>query len=108
MEPVGNNRFIALNTTWWDTMGNNGDAVKMRMWTKDYSGLIIVHCHLLQHEDNGMMGFYGIIEEPYDQCPNQEREDTPFESTEDPNADSAHMCTYVLSVILGMIIVMFS
>ena len=52
--PVGENGFIALSTTWWDTLGNfprnESEYIRMKMWTRDYVGLIIVHCHLLQHE----------------------------------------------------------
>ena len=58
-------------------MGNSpvssSGYIHMRFWTRDYEGLIITHCHLLQHEDGGMMGFYGIL--PYvdpNNCPNQE------------------------------------
>jgi len=80
-EAVGTNGFIALQNTWWDTLGNYGGSdgasnnITARMWTRgnwvspyflgrDFfgsgGGLIIVHCHLLQHEDKGMMRFYGI------------------------------------------------
>jgi len=75
---VGKNGYIAFETTWWDNLGNYGSVqtITARMWTRGYwksphgalsnwyfgkgGGLIIVHCHLLQHEDSGMMGFYAI------------------------------------------------
>lgn len=75
---VGLKGYIALDTTWWDNLGNYGNvqSITSRMWTRGYwnstygkisqdffgtgGGLIIVHCHLLQHEDSGMMGYYGI------------------------------------------------
>ena len=57
IDGVGKNGFIALPNTWWDTLGNypiNSDEyINIR--------LVIIHCHLLQHEDNGMMAFYDIL-----------------------------------------------
>ena len=77
-ENIGNNGFIALYSTWWDTLGNvpqdPSDFIIMRFWSRNYDGLVILHCHLLQHEDSGMMGFYIIVDDdkiPDPQfCPN--------------------------------------
>ena len=77
---IGKNGFFALESTWWDTLGNlpqnKNEFIKMRFWTRDYNGLIILHCHLLQHEDQGMMGFYVILDDDQQieigqTCPNQ-------------------------------------
>ena len=86
--------------------------IDMRFWTRDYEGLVIVHCHLLQHEDNGLMGFYGIIPDlPTDpaKCPN--REDTPSLSpteitpspTEEADVTIMHQC--IISVIVCFVTV---
>eukprot|EP01083_Nonionella_stella_P025933 71423_1 len=60
---VGQNGFIAFKNVWADTFGNYGvvQQVKVRTWTRDYWGLIILHCHILEHEDEGMMGHYNIL-----------------------------------------------
>ena len=80
---TGGNGFISLNNTWWDTLGNYGGTIRAKMHTRgdwyypdNYTGnteidslakrffgkgggLIIVHCHLLQHE--GMMDYIVCI-----------------------------------------------
>ena len=84
-ENIGKNGYLALKNTWWDTISNKDAAqnITMRFWSRDYDGLIIVHCHLLQHEDQGMMGFYGILPEGlepnplvHSTCPNRDLLDT--------------------------------
>ena len=80
MEKVGNEGFFALKCTWWDSLGNYGgergqkNDIIAKTWTRGHwlasdsqkehplragledlffgkgGGLIIIHCHLLQHE----------------------------------------------------------
>ena len=65
VEPVGNG-FVALPGTYWDTLGDYTNKpsvwITARTWTRDYSGLIILHCHEVQHSDHGLMGYYNIME----------------------------------------------
>ena len=37
-----------------------GDRVKLLMRFADYSGLYLYHCHMLEHEDLGLMRNYRI------------------------------------------------
>ena len=38
-----------------------GDRVRLLVEFTDYTGLYMYHCHLLEHEDEGMMGQYAVI-----------------------------------------------
>jgi len=72
-------------------------TITARMWTRGFwdspygtnwffgtgGGLIIVHCHLLQHEDQGMMGFYGIATEG--SLPNETTTDLELSSDSSSN-----------------------
>eukprot|EP01084_Bolivina_argentea_P284855 488305_1 len=68
---VGMNGFIALAGVWADTFGNLGSVqqVKIRTWTRDYWGIIVLHCHVIEHEDEGMMGFFHILLDDDLVCP---------------------------------------
>merc|ERR1712048_1104860 len=50
---------------WHDTLmvgGLGGGAtINIRMQTDQFVGKAVVHCHLLQHEDEGMMGYFNIV-----------------------------------------------
>lgn len=39
-----------------------GDAVRFVLNFQDYEGVYMYHCHFLEHEDNGMMGQFEVIE----------------------------------------------
>jgi len=43
--------------SWWDTFAlPSKGSVKIRMYFRpDITGLTVYHCHILPHEDNGMM-----------------------------------------------------
>lgn len=45
---------------WHDTVLQGDDAVKVRMYTDRFAGKIVVHCHILEHEDLGMMGLLNV------------------------------------------------
>ncbi|KAF4661428.1 hypothetical protein FOL47_006677 [Perkinsus chesapeaki] len=43
---------------WYDTIGGfkfSEEGVTVRFWSVDFSGGILVHCHILYHEDHGML-----------------------------------------------------
>ena len=46
--------------------GEFGTTVRFK--TDDWHGKAIMHCHILQHEDHGLMGFANIVEEPSGTC----------------------------------------
>jgi FtsP/CotA-like multicopper oxidase with cupredoxin domain len=40
---------------------NPGDRVRIISRFDDYTGIYMYHCHLLEHEDNGMMGQFEVV-----------------------------------------------
>ena len=38
----------------------NGEVV-IRIPFRDYTGKFVYHCHILNHEDNGMMGIVEVV-----------------------------------------------
>jgi FtsP/CotA-like multicopper oxidase with cupredoxin domain len=40
---------------------NGGDKVRIIARFEDYTGIYMYHCHLLEHEDNGMMGQFEVV-----------------------------------------------
>ncbi len=47
--------------TWKDVVSvNPGERVRIRMAFRDYTGKTVYHCHVLDHEDRGMMGILDI------------------------------------------------
>lgn len=47
------------NGDWHDTLANPKNP-KVRVQLTEFTGNIIVHCHVLKHEDKGMMGWYEV------------------------------------------------
>ena len=46
---------------WKDVVSvNPGERVRIRMAFRDYTGKTVYHCHVLDHEDRGMMGILDI------------------------------------------------
>ena len=45
---------------WHDTLLQGGDETKVRLFTDSFAGKVVVHCHILEHEDQGMMGLLSI------------------------------------------------
>merc|ERR1719291_342428 len=49
---------------WHDTLYINslggGNAVTVRMNTDKFTGAMVIHCHILSHEDRGMMGYISL------------------------------------------------
>ena len=59
------NGVILNQPVWRDTMaisGRDGDWFAMEMNIEDFTGLTVQHCHVLSHEDLGMMEAIEIIE----------------------------------------------
>ena len=47
---------------WKDTVGIRGyESVVLRVRFEDFTGLTVYHCHILDHEDQGMMGVLEIV-----------------------------------------------
>jgi hypothetical protein len=49
---------------WHDTLltasAGGGTTVTVRMQTDTFTGKAVVHCHILEHEDEGMMAWFSI------------------------------------------------
>lgn len=57
-DPFGNPEII-----WKDTLGLNRRGLrKIRMRYEDFHGKFMLHCHILSHEDQGMMQIVEIVE----------------------------------------------
>lgn len=48
----------ALKDTW---RIDPGDTVDVAFHFADYTGKFVIHCHMLNHEDNGMMAFFRVV-----------------------------------------------
>lgn len=57
--------FYTTTPSWKDTViVPKGGSVVMLVPVKDYTGMTMFHCHILEHEDIGMMGMWHITDEP--------------------------------------------
>jgi FtsP/CotA-like multicopper oxidase with cupredoxin domain len=56
--PPGDTSWQTDPTIWWDTfrVPPHGEFTLRTHFRPDISGKTVFHCHILQHEDNGMMG----------------------------------------------------
>jgi len=52
-----------VNVGYWDGRSSQYPSVKLRMDFRDPNivGIFVYHCHLLEHEDNGMMGTIQVL-----------------------------------------------
>ena len=51
-----------INAAWKDTvLVMPGETVRLLVRTSDFPGLYVYHCHLLEHEDMGMMRNFRIL-----------------------------------------------
>jgi blue copper oxidase len=58
----GRNDLIATEKGWKDTvLVMPGERVRIIMTFPEYKGLFVLHCHNLEHEDDGMMSNYEIV-----------------------------------------------
>ncbi len=81
--------FMHLHQELWRTVARNGKAPppwergledtwrldpgeRVRVMAKftDYNGVFMVHCHMLDHEDNGLMAQFAVVD-PTDSQPAQ-------------------------------------
>ena len=59
---------LSKDPVWWDTFplptanGTTPGHIKMRTRFFDYAGLYVLHCHILAHEDRGMMQLVEVSE----------------------------------------------
>ena len=45
---------------WHDTLYDGAGAATVRLYTDTFTGKMVIHCHILEHEDQGMMGIFEI------------------------------------------------
>jgi FtsP/CotA-like multicopper oxidase with cupredoxin domain len=58
----GRKELIATEKGWKDTvLLMPGEKVKLIMTFPQYTGTFVLHCHNLEHEDDGMMLNYRIV-----------------------------------------------
>ncbi|KPQ32979.1 MAG: putative multicopper oxidase [Phormidesmis priestleyi Ana] len=58
---VSQNGQPMLYPAWKDVVSiSPGESVRIRMAFRDYTGKTVYHCHVLDHEDRGMMGILEI------------------------------------------------
>ena len=52
-----------INVAYWDGKSREYPSVKLRMDFRDPNvvGTFVYHCHLLEHEDGGMMGLIRVV-----------------------------------------------
>jgi FtsP/CotA-like multicopper oxidase with cupredoxin domain len=49
---------------WRDTMNlSEGDHVEILVPFSDFDGAVVYHCHIVEHEDGGMMGTFEVTSE---------------------------------------------
>jgi FtsP/CotA-like multicopper oxidase with cupredoxin domain len=59
-EPNGSGTIVS-RPVWKDTIGVR-KPLKLRMRYTDFKGTFVLHCHILQHEDQGMMQLVKIVD----------------------------------------------
>ncbi len=58
---ISRNGQPELYPTWKDTvLVPRGETVRIRIPFRDFTGTTVYHCHILDHEDLGMMGTLAI------------------------------------------------
>jgi len=53
---------VARHCEWRDTIPGSSNFFLI-FTPRVYTGDVVVHCHLIQHEDHGMMGFYHVTDD---------------------------------------------
>ena len=68
-EWVPSGKFVPVkNPIWKDTyMVNGNEKTRIRTVYKDFTGQFVIHCHILLHEDQGMMQRVEIIDKSNDE-----------------------------------------
>ena len=69
-----------VNVPYWDGRVRVYPSVKLRMDFRDPNivGTFVYHCHLLEHEDGGMMGTIRVEPSPLDQASSEILRSTPL------------------------------
>jgi FtsP/CotA-like multicopper oxidase with cupredoxin domain/peroxiredoxin len=87
----GDDKELPIDAVWRDTvLLRSGQTIRLRMRFDDFAGKTALHCHKLDHEDQGMMQMFRILPE----CP------TP-PSTEDETATNQRAPVWRLPDSLG-------
>ncbi len=66
--------YEMMKETWYL---NPGDTVELLIKFSDYTGLYMFHCHLLEHEDDSMMGQFEVVAAAPTSTPTQTNTSTP-------------------------------
>ena len=57
--------FLTKTPAWKDVvLVPNGGSVRILVPVMDYPGMTMFHCHIIEHEDIGMMGVWDIMDMP--------------------------------------------
>ena len=62
VDSIDNLGFIGQSGDFFDTIGFPSET-QVRMYFVDFSGYMMIHCHLLPHEDMGMMALLYVLTE---------------------------------------------
>jgi FtsP/CotA-like multicopper oxidase with cupredoxin domain len=68
-----------INVAYWDGTSPQFPSIKLRMDFRDprIVGTFLYHCHLLEHEDGGMMGVIQVVRKPAAELPEPTRSTSP-------------------------------
>ncbi len=66
--------YEAMKESWYL---NPGDTVELLIKFTDYTGLYVFHCHLLEHEDDSMMGQFEVVAATPTTTPTETTTNTP-------------------------------
>jgi FtsP/CotA-like multicopper oxidase with cupredoxin domain len=88
----GNLVNVLPQPQWGDVqwIPRNGGRILFRSRFDDYSGELVNHCHILKHEDNGMMQRIQVVPDPESsgpQDPNYDAEPEVYRTTDPGSAD---------------------
>ena len=67
--PAGETFVLPEPWVWWDTFplplakdANTPGYIRFRTWFTDFAGKFVDHCHILAHEDRGMMQLIEVVD----------------------------------------------
>ncbi len=69
LNPANGAFVLPTPWVWWDTFplplakdANTPGYIKFRTWFTDFAGKFVDHCHILAHEDRGMMQLIEVVD----------------------------------------------
>jgi plastocyanin len=69
--------YEAMKESWYLDVG---DTIEILIKFSDYTGLYVFHCHLLEHEDDSMMGQFQVVAAALTSTPTQTTTNTPTDT----------------------------